>query len=69
MTVTLPDASTLQDGQVYVIKDEGGKADLYNVLIKASGSQQIDNQNQVVLESPHASLTLYCDGTSKFYIG
>ena len=69
VTVTLPDASTLQDGQVYVIKDEGGKADLYNVLIKASGSQKIDNQNQVVLESPHASLTLYCDGASKFYIG
>lgn len=69
VTVTLPDAATLQNGQVYVIKDEGGKADLYNVLIKASGSQLIDNQNQVVLESPHASLTLYCDGASKFYIG
>jgi len=69
VTVTLPDAATLQNGQVYVIKDEAGKADLYNILIKASGSQLIDNQNQVVLESPHASLTLYCDGASKFYIG
>jgi len=69
VTVTLPDAATLQNGQVYVIKDEGGKADLYNILVKASGSQLIDNQNQVVLESPHASLTLYCDGASKFYIG
>jgi len=69
VTVTLPDASTLQNGQVYVIKDEGGKADLYNVLVKASGSQLIDSQNQVVLQSPHASLTLYCDGASKFYIG
>ena len=69
VTVTLPDASTLQNGQVYVFKDEGGKADLYNILVKASGSQLIDNQNQVVLESPHASLTLYCDGASRFYIG
>lgn len=69
VTVTLPDAATLEDGQVFVIKDEGGKADLYNVLIEGSGSQKIDNQNQVVLESPHASLTLYCDGVSKFYIG
>lgn len=69
VTVTLPDAATLQNGQVYVFKDEGGKADQYSILINASGSQKIDNQNQVVLESPHASLTLYCDGTSKFYIG
>ncbi len=69
VTVTLPDAATLQNGQVYVIKDEGGKADLYNVLVKASGSQLIDSQNQVVLQSPHASLTLYCDGASRFYIG
>ena len=69
VTVTLPDAATLEDGQVYVIKDESGKADQYNILINASGSQLIDNQNQVVLESPYASLTLYCDGVSKFYIG
>ena len=68
VTVTLPDAATLQNGQVYVIKDEGGKADLYNVLIQASGSQKIDNKNQIVLESPYASLTLYCDGASKFFI-
>jgi len=69
VTVTLPDASTLQNGQTFVIKDEGGKADLYNVLVQASGSQLIDNQNQVVLESPYSSLMLYCDGSSKFYIG
>ena len=49
--------------------DEGGKADLYNVLVQASGSQLIDNQNQVVLESSYSSLMLYCDGSSKFYIG
>ena len=69
VTITLPDAATLQNGQVYVFKDEGGKADQYNILINPSGSQKIDNQNQVVLESPYASLTLYCDGSSKFYIG
>ncbi len=68
VTVTLPNASSLQSGQTFVFKDEGGKADQYNVLIQASGSQKIDNQNQIVLESPYASLTLYCDGASKFYI-
>jgi len=68
ITVTLPDAATLQSGQTFVFKDEGGKADQYNVLINGSGSQKIDNQNQVVLESPYASLSLYCDGVSRFYI-
>ena len=68
ITVTLPDAATLQSGQTFVFKDEGGKADQYNVLINGSGSQKIDNENQVVLESPYASLSLYCDGVSRFYI-
>jgi hypothetical protein len=68
ITASLPDASTLNDGQVFVFKDEGGAADTHNIVISASSGQTIDNRNQVVLESPYSSLSLYCNGTDKFFI-
>ena len=54
--------------KTFVFKDEGGSAHQCNILIKPSGSQKIDNQNQLVLESPHASLTIYTDGASNYFI-
>jgi hypothetical protein len=68
ITASLPAAQSLQSGQTFVFKDEGGSAHQYGIVIKPSGSQKIDNQNQVILESPHASLTIYTDGASKFFI-
>ena len=68
ITASLPAAESLQSGQTFVFKDEGGSAHQHSIMIKASGSQKIDNQNQVILESPHASLTIYTDGASKFFI-
>lgn len=68
ISIRLPSAATLSDGQAYVIKDETGAASTNNVTILASGSQTIDGQNSVVLESPFASLQLYCNGTNKYFI-
>ena len=64
----LPSAATLLSGQTLVVKDEGGVAHTNNITILASGSQTIDGQNSLVLESPHASLQLYCNGVDKYYI-
>jgi hypothetical protein len=58
----------LTSGQTFIFKDEGGAANNYNIVISASSGQTIDNQNKVVLESPHASLALYTDGSTKFFI-
>ena len=68
ITASLPNASTLNSGQTFVFKDEGGSSDAYNVVILADSGQTIDNRNKVVLESPYASLTIYTDGASKFFI-
>ena len=68
VSVRLPNASNLENGQTYVVKDEGGVAHNNNITILASGSQTIDGQNSVVLESPFASLQLYCNGTNKYFI-
>lgn len=68
ITASLPNANTLNSGQTFVFKDEGGSAGTYNIVISASSGQTIDNQNKVILESSHASLTLYSDGATKFFI-
>ena len=68
ITASLPNASTLNSGQTFVFKDEGGSSNAYNVVILADSGQTIDNQNKVVLESPYASLTIYTDGVSRFFI-
>ena len=68
ITVQLPDASTLSDGQTYIIKDEAGNANSQNITIKASGSQTIDGVNSILLESAFSSINLYTNGTDKFFI-
>jgi len=68
LSIRLPDAGNLLSGQTYVVKDEAGTANNNNVTIAASGSQTIDGQNQVILESPFASIQLYCNGTNKYFI-
>ena len=68
ITASLPNANTLNDGQTFVFKDEGGSSNTYNIVISASSGQTIDDQNKVILESPYSSLTIYSDGASKFFI-
>ena len=68
VNVRLPSASLLTDGQTYVVKDEGGNAASNNITILASGAETIDGQNSIVLESPHASIQLYCNGSNKYFI-
>ena len=66
--IKLIDASVLSSGQTFVVKDESGASATNNITIIASGSQLIDGQNSIVLQSPHAAISLYCNGSNKFYI-
>ena len=67
--LSLPTASAIADGQTFVIKDEGGNANNNNITISCSvGGDQIDGKNLIILESPFASIQLYCNGTNKYFI-
>ena len=66
--IRLPSAGDYNAGQYFTIKDESGAADIKNITIFASGSQTIDGQNSIILESPYAAINIYSDGTSKFFI-
>ena len=66
--IRLPSAADYSQGQNFTIKDEGGSAHTKNITILASGSQTIDGQNSIVLESPYAAVNIYSNGSDKFFI-
>ncbi len=67
--ITLPNASTLSDGQIYVIKDEGGMADTKTILLSCSVTgQTIDGEQTVLIESPYSAINLYSNGNNKYFI-
>jgi hypothetical protein len=68
LEIRLPSAADYSAGQYFTIKDEGGNANTNNITVITSGSQTIDGQTSIILESPYAAVNLYSDGTSKFFI-
>jgi len=68
ITLTLPAATNLLNGQTFVIKDEGGAAHTHPVTIACAGDDVVDGTNQVVLESSYASIQIYCNGVGKYFI-
>jgi len=69
ITLTLPTAAACSNGQTFVIKDEGGAANIRNVSVTVAGENDtIDGQNTIVLEAPYASIQLYCNGIDKYFI-
>ena len=68
LVVTLPDASTLFNGQIMVIKDELENANQYTIQVAAQPNQFIENRQSITLASPGSAINIYCDGQSKFFI-
>ena len=68
LDIRLPAASGFTDGQYLTIKDEAGNAHTNNITIRAAGSDTIDGQASIVLNSPHGAINLYCNGSNKFFI-
>jgi len=68
LEIRLPSAADYANGQYFTIKDESGNADTYSITILASGSQTIDGESSILLESPYSAVNLYSDGVDKFFI-
>jgi hypothetical protein len=68
ITFALPDAATANEGQTWVFKDEGGVANTNNIFISAAVGQTIDGRSQITLESAYASVQVYTDGVSKYFV-
>ena len=68
LEIRLPAASGYSAGQNFIVKDEAGNANINNITILTTGGETIDGSTSIILESPHAAVNIYSDGTSKFFI-
>lgn len=68
VTIQLPLASGSVCGRTLAIKDECGNCNQNNIIVQTSGSDTIDGHSNVVVDSPYASLNLYTDGFSRWFI-
>lgn len=68
VTVNLPTASSSGAGKKLIIKDEGGNATTNNISIVGNGSDVIDGSGTQSLVVNYESVTLVCDGVSKWFI-
>tara|TARA_Y100000114_G_scaffold98049_1_gene91226 strand:- start:5736 stop:6836 length:1101 start_codon:yes stop_codon:yes gene_type:complete len=66
--IRLPAASGYSAGQFFTIKDEAGNANTNNITVLTTGGETIDGSTSIILESPHAAVNIYSDGTSKFFV-
>ena len=68
LEIRLPAASGYSAGQFFTVKDEAGNANSNNITILTTGGETIDGLTSIILESPHAAVNIYSDGSSKFFI-
>jgi hypothetical protein len=67
ITIQLPLASELSDGQYFTIKDENG-GENKQIILQCSGSDEIDGEQAISLTSPYTAINLYSNGQNKFFI-
>jgi len=64
-SLTLPTAQAVADRQI-VIKDAGGNSGTYSITVDTQGSETIDGDASLVINSDYASICLYSDGSNWF---
>jgi hypothetical protein len=66
-TLTLPDASLLQDGEEIVIQDESGDAGTHNITIVRQGTDTINGVSSVDITSDFGRLRVIKRGPGEYY--
>lgn len=67
-TVTLPDASTVGAGFVYVIKDTSGATGAANIILDPTGADTIDGGATYTIAVNFRAVTLISDGVNNYEI-
>ena len=68
LDIRLPSASTFVNGASFVIKDEAGNADDYNITIKTTEPDKIEGSASIDLQSPFGAVNIYSNGIDKFFV-
>jgi hypothetical protein len=67
-TLTLPSVLTVPAGTIYIIKDEGGEANTYNVTISGSVGNSVDTMaNATQITTNFGSVRLISNGTTGWF--
>lgn len=67
-TITLPLASSVSAGRIYILKDVSGEANSNNITIATQGSDTVDNSSSAIMDSNLGSVTIIGDGADSWYI-
>lgn len=66
--VTLPLASSVSAGRTYILKDKNKLSDTNVITLDTQGSDTVDDESSLSLNSPGAATWVIGDGVSKWYI-
>jgi len=67
-TITLPLASGVTSGRLYIFKDATGQADTYAIVITAAGADLIDGAATYSVDAEYSAFMIVSDGTSKWHV-
>jgi len=63
LTITLPPVSSTTSGRTIIIKDETGYSSTNPIYINCAGSDTIDGDNSITIETDHFAIAIYCTST------
>lgn len=66
--ITLPLASSVSRGRIYVIKDVDGLSDTNVINLLTQGSDTVEGESSLVLNSPNAATWFIGDGISSWHL-
>lgn len=66
--ITLPLASGVSSGRIYIIKDASGNTETNAITVNVQGSDMLDLETSQTLSSNSGSWTIVGDGVSNWYI-
>jgi len=67
ITVTIPTAQT-EDGRELVIKDYGGNSNTNNITVDTEGSETIDGESDITINTDYDSVTIICKNNDWYII-
>jgi len=67
-TITLPLASGVTAGRIYIIKDSTGQCQTNNITVARQGSDTIDGSSSFTIDMTYGTFYFICDGSSKYYV-
>tara|TARA_R100001015_G_C4635130_1_gene203595 strand:- start:1555 stop:2664 length:1110 start_codon:yes stop_codon:yes gene_type:complete len=68
LDIRLPAANGYTGGANFVVKDESGNANNFNITIRTTGADEIDGDTSIILQSPYAAVNIYSNGANKFFV-